>query len=54
MIGRQVTSDTFIPFENERAHIARAHVVHQCPPIEVFKRHPIGISGFNAIRDEAV
>jgi len=41
MIGRQVTSDTFIPFKNERAHITRAHVVHPCPPIDVFKRHPI-------------
>lgn len=40
MIGRKTTTDTFIPFTDQRAHIARAHVVHQCPPINAFRRHP--------------
>ena len=40
MIGRKTTTDVFIPLSDQRAHISRAHVVHQCPPINAFKRHP--------------
>ena len=41
MIGRKSSTDTFIPDADKRAHITRAHVVHQRPPLNVFKRHPI-------------
>lgn len=40
MIGRKSGTDALVTHPDKRAHIARAHVVHDVPPVNVLQRHP--------------
>ena len=39
MIGRKSGTDTFIPHKDKRAHISRAHVELELPPVNSLVRH---------------